>query len=243
MTTVLKPLAGSTLLLLLAVLTFRQSGAYRDMETLWRTTISRNPQSAMAHNNLGMLLFRRGSVNDSMYYLERATALDPRHAEARNNLGSALRVQGRLNDAIVEFRAASELESRSGVYRANLASALTDAGNLVEAIAQYEAAVKAAPSDPFIANNLAWLLATSPQVTAQDSQRAVELAERSARISTEDPIAKGTLAAAYASAGRFEDAVVQAEKSRELALRQGNRGVSALADQMLEAYRAGRIYR
>jgi Flp pilus assembly protein TadD len=239
----LKPVAGSILLMLLAALTFRQGGAYRDMETLWRTTISANPQSAMAHNNLGMLLFRRGSVNDSMYYLERATALDPRHAEARNNLGSAFRVKGRLNDAITEFRAATELEPRSGVYRANLASALTEAGNLGEAIAQYELAVKAAPADPFIANNLAWLLATSPQVTAQDSQRAVELAERSARISTEDPVAHGTLAAAYAAAGRFDDAVVQAEKSRELALRQGNRDLADLSNRMVEAYRARHIYR
>jgi spermidine synthase len=242
-TTVFKPVSGSVLFLLLAVLTFRQSGGYRDMETLWRTTISANPQSSMAHNNLGLLLFRRGSVNESMYYLEKAAALDPLHAEAHNNLGSALRVQGRLNEAIAQFREASELEPRSGVYRANLASALTEAGNIAEAIAQYELAVKASPSDPFIANNLAWLLATSPQVTAHDSRRAVELAERSARISTEDPIARGTLAAAYAAAGRFSEAAAQAEKSRELALRQGNHGVRDLADQMLKAYRAGQIYR
>ena len=47
---------SSVLVLVLGVLTWRQSRMYRDIETLYRETLARNPASWMAHNNLGVLL-------------------------------------------------------------------------------------------------------------------------------------------------------------------------------------------
>ena len=231
------------LLSVLAFLTFRQSHAYRDIETLWRTTISANPRSALAHNNLGVMLLRRDNLFEAMYYLERATEIDPRNPENHNNLGSALRKLGRVEPAIVEYRKATELLPNFALYHANLASALSEVGRLDEAIAQYELAVQAAPADAFIANNLAFLLATAEAPTPRDIQRAVELAERAVALSKDNPVNMGTLAAAYAVAGRFNDAVTQAEKARDLATRQGLRDVANLLEQMLASYRAGRRFR
>jgi hypothetical protein len=37
-------------------MTWRQSGIYKDAETLYRETLRRNPSSWLAHNNLGFLL-------------------------------------------------------------------------------------------------------------------------------------------------------------------------------------------
>jgi hypothetical protein len=34
-------------------------------ETLWRTTIERNPSSSMAYNNLGNVLLRSGRMDDA----------------------------------------------------------------------------------------------------------------------------------------------------------------------------------
>src|SRR5262245_13074011 len=85
---ILKPVVAGLLLATLGVLSFRQSGMYRDMETLWRATIGRNPSSAMAHNNLGMLLVQTDRLNEAMYYLQRAVTLNPGNAEAHNNLGN-----------------------------------------------------------------------------------------------------------------------------------------------------------
>lgn len=237
-------LASCLLLLsLLAFLTFRQAHAYRDIETLWRTTIAANPDSLLAHLNLGELLLRRNNLFEAMYYLERAATLDPRNPEAHNNLGSALQRLGRPEPAIVEFRKATELLPDFALYHANLASALTETGHLDEAIAQYELAVRAAPTDAFIANNLAWLLATAETPTPKDAQRAVELAERAVALSKDNPVNTGTLAAAYAAAGRFNDAVAQAEKARDLATRRGLQDVARLLDEMLASYRAGRRFR
>jgi Flp pilus assembly protein TadD len=238
-----KLLFSLALLSLLAFLTFNQSHAYRDIETLWRTTIAANPQSTLAHNNLGVLLLRRESLFDAIYYLERATKLDPLNPEAHNNLGSALQKLGRREPAIAEFRKATELLPNIATYHANLASALTEAGRPSEAIAQYELAAQAAPSDAFIANNLAWLLATAEAPTPKDAARAVELAERAVALSKDNPVNTGTLAAAYASAGRFNEAIAQAEKARELATRRGLNDVANLLDEMLASYRAGRRFR
>ena len=55
-------LSGS-LLLVPGILTWRQCGMYADVETLWRTTIARNPDAFLAYNNLGYILLQQGRVN------------------------------------------------------------------------------------------------------------------------------------------------------------------------------------
>jgi spermidine synthase len=71
----------------------------------------------------------------------------------------------------------------------------------------------------------------------------VSLAERAALSSAPDPSVADTLAAAYAAAGRYDEAVRVAEQ----ALRQVEAGgPPALAEQVrarLALYRAGRPYR
>ena len=69
------------------------------------------------------------------------------------------------------------------------------------------------------------------------------IGERAVALSKDNPVNTGTLAAAYASAGRFNDAIAQAEKARELAVRRGLRDVAGLLDEMLASYRAGRRFR
>src|SRR5436305_7392611 len=50
----------------LAALTWRQAAMYGDIETLWRTTLARNPDCWMAHNNLGIVLFQKGEINEAI---------------------------------------------------------------------------------------------------------------------------------------------------------------------------------
>ena len=50
----------------LATLTWRQAAMYGNIETLWRTTLARNPSCWMAHNNLGIVLFEKGQLDDAI---------------------------------------------------------------------------------------------------------------------------------------------------------------------------------
>jgi len=76
----------------LALLTWSQSRQYADAETLYRTTMGRNPSCWMAYNNLGIIKLP-GNVKEAAALFEGALRLKPDYAEAHNNLGHALQMQ------------------------------------------------------------------------------------------------------------------------------------------------------
>ena len=78
---------------------------YDDAETLWGTTIARNPASWLAHNNLGNALFRAGQVGEALAQFQAALALQPDFAPAHNGLGNALLRKERAEEA---FRTVKE---------------------------------------------------------------------------------------------------------------------------------------
>jgi tetratricopeptide (TPR) repeat protein len=92
-------------------------------------------------------------------------------------------------------------------------------------------------------NNLAWVLAASPDAGLRNGAEAVRLAERACELTHHgEPLFIGTLAAAYAEAGRFPEAVITAEKAEHLATNTGLTAVAAENRQWLELYRAGKPY-
>ena len=67
-------------------------------------------------------------------------------------------------------------------------------------------------------NSLAWLLATRKEAHFYNPGEAVELAQRACELTDYKQLELlDTLAAAYAAAGRFSDAVTAAQKTLELA--------------------------
>jgi tetratricopeptide (TPR) repeat protein len=100
----------------------------------------------------------------------------------------------------------------------------------VDAVRAYEAALAAAPDDLTALNNIAWQRAAHPDEKIRDGAAAVKYAGRAAELSKHaEPSILDTLAAAYAQAGRFDDAVATAEKALAIARAAGN---SALAEEI-----------
>src|SRR6266403_5148243 len=62
---------------ILGTLTWRQAATYTDIETLWRTTLARNPECWMAHTNIGLVLFQKGQIDDAIAHYR--TALQMQH--------------------------------------------------------------------------------------------------------------------------------------------------------------------
>ncbi len=81
-------------------------------------------------------------------------------------------------------------------------------GRPADAALQYRKVLKRRPGDPVISNNLAWLLATCADPAVRKPSEAIRLAESVCEKSRRKlPSTLDTLAAAYAAAGRFDDAV------------------------------------
>src|SRR6202034_142275 len=91
------------LLASLAALTWHQSSMYTDIETLWRTTIERNPKAWMAHDNLGALMLREGRVKEAIVHFRKAVEIDAEQAEPEANLGNALLQNGDVDEAIAQY--------------------------------------------------------------------------------------------------------------------------------------------
>ena len=140
--------SSAALLLVLAACTWRQSGLYRDAETLFRETAARNPASWAAHDNLGNALARiPGRLPDAIAEFEEAVRIKPDLVEAHANLGNALsQIPGRLPDAIAECETALRLDPDRAEVHADLGSALLRMpGRLPDATRELEEAVRLRP--------------------------------------------------------------------------------------------------
>ena len=67
---------------------------YSDIETLWRTTLARNPECWMAHTNLGLVLLQKGKIDDGIAHYRSALQMQPDSWDAEYNLGTALLGKG-----------------------------------------------------------------------------------------------------------------------------------------------------
>jgi Flp pilus assembly protein TadD len=123
----------------------------------------------------------------------------------------------------------------------NLALTLQLQGNLDQAMTSYHQTLRITPVSVEAAANLAWLLATHPDPKMRDPNQAVTLAEHAAELTQHrNAMVLNALAAAYASAGRFDKAVTTAQTALDLAAADRN---DQLADQILrqlQSYKQGK---
>ena len=233
-----------TLLAGLTALTWRQCRMYGDVETLYRTTIAGNPDCWMAHNNLGLALAGRGQVEEAITHYQTALEIKPKFAEAHNNFGVVLGQRGRFDEAIIHFRQALKIKPDYANAHNNFGNALAGQGKIAAAIVQWREAVRLQPNELGFVNQLAWVLATCPEASVRNGAEAIELAQRAVRISGgREPAVLGTLAAAYAEAGRFSEAVQTARKARELAVQQNKPGLAESIGAKIPLYKAGTPFR
>ncbi len=201
------------------------------------------PQFAEAHNNLGSALLAQDRLEESMREFRAALDASPRMGAAHRNLARALAASGRPAEAIRQLDSAVALVPDDAQLRVELAWLLVGQHDPQRAVLQLRTALAAAPGAA-AANGLAWLLATCDESDVRDPSEAVTVAERARDLSPGgDPAVLDTLAAAYAAAGRFPDAIATAETAERLAR---GKDEPAMADDIatrLASFRRGEPYR
>jgi hypothetical protein len=166
-----------------------------------------------------------------------------RCADTCNHLGVALENMGKVKEAMVCFDRALRFKPDYAEAYCNLGTALERAGRLHAAIGDYEQALRLSPNLPLALNNLAWLLATLPPAEGGDPARAPALAQHACELTNDKNAAYvDTLAAAYAAAGRFDEAIATARKAIDLAHADGQTTLVGEMEARLQLYRDGHVY-
>ena len=139
---------AAALVALLALLTWNQSGIFRDATTLYEETLARNPDAWLAHHNLGNLIQSTpGRLDDAIAEYRAAIRFAPDFEKAHSNLGSALTQSGHLDEAVDQLHIALRLKPDYPEAHNNLGSALAQIpGQLPAAIGEFHEALRLNPN-------------------------------------------------------------------------------------------------
>ena len=203
-----------------------------------------SPNNTEVRIKLGLALLQSGDFGAAEPEFSFVLQVEPTNARAIDGLGYVLAMQGRLDEARAHFLEAMQLDPRGAYPHLHYAMSLTVQKQAPEAVVEYHKALALEPQLSLACNNLAWMLAVHPDPQIRNGKEAVELGERACRLTNnEQPFYLGTLAAAYAEAGRFNEAVATAERARDLARKAGMEKVAQRNEQLLELYQARQPYR
>jgi tetratricopeptide (TPR) repeat protein len=158
---------------------------------------------------------------------------------AHSSLGELHLAQGRAADALAEFDAALRIDPQLPIHGLK-STALVALGRYGDAAAALRAGMAVAPGQLDLQRRLAWLLATCPEGSVRSGVEAVGLAEEVLALSGESAVVLDTLAAAYAEAGRFDDAVKAAERAYRLETTENR---ESAIEERLASFRRGMPYR
>jgi tetratricopeptide (TPR) repeat protein len=202
---------GAMLLAILGLLTWRQSRMYTDIETLWLTTIERNPDCWLALDDLGAVLYQKGQVDQAIVRFRSSLAIQPDNAEAENNLGAALAKKGQVDEAILRFQKAVALRPNFAEARRNLANALLGKGHAEEAIVQLQKATAERPDLAQLHSALGHALLQKGRV-----DDAIAQFQKTLEIQPDDEQAHFGLGIALRQKGRMDDAILQFQKAADI---------------------------
>jgi tetratricopeptide (TPR) repeat protein len=198
-----------------------------------------------------VLLWNKGSFDQAVAVARKAFELEPAGCEpllqeGRGLLTSARQQQaaGRLEEAIRFAARAAAIAPHLLAAYIQLADLLAQSGKWADAVQALRSATTRVPDNRQVLNNLAWMLATSPDDRVRSGAEALQLAERlCAAESNPTPRFLGTLAAAYAETGRFADAAAAAASAADLAARGNDPALARQIREQLALYRQGQPFR
>jgi tetratricopeptide (TPR) repeat protein len=222
---------------------FLKHGKLNEAIACFNELIKRKQDSAEVYYHLAMALSMQKKYDDAIKCLAKVLMLNPEYPGAHRKIGAALLATGKIDEAIPHLNEALQINPDQAEVCANLGTAYTQLSKYRLAIQNWTRAVELEPNSADVLNNLAWLLATVNDPSVQDANKAIEFAQRACElIGYKEPAVLDTLAAAYAAAGRFNDAVTTAEQAVNAAKARGQEDMVSEIQNHIELYKAGRAY-
>jgi protein O-mannosyl-transferase len=206
-----RPAATGVALTLLAILTWSQTGIYRNLEVLWDHTLAHNATCWMAHDNLGLYLTGAGRFDEAESHYRAAIEIRPNDHIAYYDLGLQAAIRGNLADAVADFNKTLELCPTFGMAHYQLANVFARQSNFAGAISEYHAALKAIPKLVMGHFNLANILVQTGNVDG-----AIEEYHRALQEQPDYVPAHVSLGRALFSKGDLDGAVNQYREALKL---------------------------
>jgi tetratricopeptide (TPR) repeat protein len=228
----------------LGLMTWHQGRDYADAETLYRSTLWKNPACWMCHNNLAKIEQEKGRLPEALAHLDDSLRLHPSIPEAHDNRGVVLRMLGRRDEALVAHQEAVRLAPDFPKAHFHLAGAYEASGRLEEALTHYREALRLTPGDADAHHNagaVLWRLGRLEEavremtqatqlnpdhVQAHDSlgtvlsslgrlDEALERYDTALRLDPANASARNNRATALLGLGRLDEAIVEYRRALE----------------------------
>jgi tetratricopeptide (TPR) repeat protein len=212
------------------------SAAMRDVEK----ALELQPGSVQALQLHAALLGSAGKFEQALRDLNLLRTAMPDNAELLLQIAALYQASKQSQKAVDTYDALLKSDASSVAAYRGRADSYLSLGKQSEAVADYEQALKHEPKNSGVLNNLAWVLATSPEDRLRDGKRSIELAKLACEVTEyKEAHILSTLAAGYAESGDFDTAISWSKKAVEL-------GSDELKDQLrkeLESYEAHKPWR
>jgi len=257
-------IVGFVTVAVLAAMAWRQTGFWRDSQTLFARSVACAPELPRARGSLGSALLQQGLVQDAMSQFRQAAELAPGVAHTHYNLGRGLQAEGDLEAALAAYARAVQLRPDFGQALNNLGNVLNQLGRHEEALQPLRKAVQLEPENAEAHFNLGVsLLRTGDAVGAVEQQtlatrlkpsqpafhnklaeslvaaglpsEALAAAAEAIRLQPVYPAARLNLGKCLAAVGRLEEAVTALQEAREQALKKGQPQIAAAAEEAMTA--------
>ena len=207
----LEPVIFGMLILTLWELTWRQCAMYSDVETLFRTTIERNPDCWMAYSNLGLILCKRGTWTKPLPITKKALEIKPDYADAHSNLGTAFLQKGRADEAIAHYQKALEIKPDYADAHGNLGNAFLQKGQVDELLPITKRLLKSNPTRQMPTAILAMLFCKRDRWT-----KLLPITKRLSEIKPTYADAHSNLGNAFLQKGHLDEAIAHYTKALEI---------------------------
>jgi tetratricopeptide (TPR) repeat protein len=177
-------------------------------------TISKEERHADAYDHRGLVRYRSGDYEAAIRDYSHAIRLDPKNPMFHGMRAVARAELGDVDGVIADCDAALQLDKECRPAYKLRAISWRLKKEYGKAISDFEEALRRNPSDRRCLQEMAILLATCRDDKLRDGKRAVKLARQlfTGPVSWADPGCLATLAAAYAEAGDFEQAIKLQQK-------------------------------
>jgi len=193
-----------------SIYTINRNTCWKDQFTFWSATIETSPNSARAHNNLGMIYFQGGETDLAIHEFQQAVEIksDP---EYHHNLGMAYQNKGQRNKALHEYRLVLQANPNSAINHNNIGNILIDMGRIDEGILKFKKAIKLQPNyyDAHYNLGLAYFKKGLLDKSMEEFKRAIH-------YEPDHPEAHSCLGTVYANKGMFDKSIKEYEETLRL---------------------------